>query len=123
MAEIVTVRNRTQKELEVCWDGKRTVLPVGKPIALPLPIAEAAKRQNVLMGSEDPRTGFVDYLVGIDEWGDDCSPIEQTNSIERWNSQKVPGRGKVEVVKGKGGLFADEKHAALPLGDSFVNPD
>ena len=122
MAEIVTVRNRTQKDLEVCWDGKRTVLPVGKPIALPLPIAEAAKRQNVLMGSEDPRMGTIEYLVGIEEWNDDCSPIEQTDSIERWNSKSVPGRGKVDVIKGKAGLFAEERHSALPLNDSFVKP-
>jgi len=118
--ELVTVRNRTQKDLEVCWDGKRTTIPVGKPIALIATVAEAAKRQNVLMGSEDPRTLSVVSLIGVEEWGDDCSPIEQSDSIERWNRRSLPNQRPTEVVPGRAGLYAEEKHASLPLDGSFV---
>jgi hypothetical protein len=120
--EMVTCRNRTNKPLEVCWDGKRTVLPVGKPVLLGVMIADAAKRQNVLMGSEDPRTGAMDYLVGVEEYGDDCTPIEQTDSVERWDRRQLPGGRAVDVVRGKGGLYAEERHSALPLDGSFVKP-
>lgn len=122
--EFLTVVNRSSKPLEAVWDGRRIPLPVGKS-AHPTLIAEAAKRQNVVMGSEDPRTGFVDYLVGIEEWNDDCSPIEQTLEPERWDRAHLPGgKEAVSVVRGRTGLFgARDVQSPLPTDGAFVNPN
>ena len=122
MAAIVTVVNRTKKTLEAVWDGFHHQIPPGKS-AHPLFVAEAAKRQNPVMGTEDQITGEMESLIGIEENGDDCSPIEQTQKIERWDRKKMPGGEKdVQVVAGKSGLYAAERHTALPLDSSFVNP-
>lgn len=102
--EVVTVVNRTSKIVKGTWDGRpRDIQPHGR-IALPLLAAEAFKRQNVVMGSEDPSDGSMLYLVGIEEHGDDISPIEQTNAITRMN-RKALGFDE-EVVKGKTGLYS-----------------
>ena len=122
MAAIVTVVNRTKKTLEAVWDGRHYQLPPGKS-AWPLSVAEKAKLQNPVMGTEDQITGEMESLIGIEENGDDCSPIEQTQKIERWDRKKMPGGEKdVQVVAGKSGLYAAERHTALPLDSSFVNP-
>lgn len=118
--QFVTLVNRTKKNLEVCWDGKRTVLVPGKN-ALPQIVAEAAKRQNPIMGSEDPITLQMDYLVGIEEIGDPIDPIEQAPAIERMNRAKMPNAKNVEVIPGVAGLYGlRDVAAALPPDGGFV---
>jgi len=118
-----TVVNRTTKELVVTWDGKRTKLPPSSKQALPIIVAEAAKRQNPLMGSLDPFTGICQYLVGIEEQGDDCSPIEQTNAIEVMNRSKMKNSRPTEVVPGDNGIYSVRDIAqSLPLDSTFVKP-
>lgn len=120
MAEFVTLVNRTSKTLEGLWDGKHYELKPGKH-AFPDTLAQKFKEQNPLMGSEDPGTGQMEYLMGIEEHNDDCSPIEQAAKIERWDRNKMTGPA-VDVVKGKGGLFASERNASLPIEGAFVKP-
>jgi hypothetical protein len=120
--EFQTVVNRTTKDLNVTWDGKRTRLAPGKN-SLPLIVAEAAKRQNPLMGSLNPFTGLCDYLVGIEEQGDDCSPIEQSTAIEVMDRSKMKNTRPTEVVPGDNGIYSVRDIAqSLPLDSTFVKP-
>ena len=126
--EFQTVINRTSKDLIVTWDGKRTKIVPGKN-SLPLIVAEAAKRQNPIMGSLDPFTGLCQYLLGIEEQGDDCSPIEQSPSaIELMNRSKMKNARPTEVVPGDNGLYSVRDLAPGPaisngpISSSFVKP-
>lgn len=116
--EFVTAINRSSKPLWATWDGKKYQVKPGKN-AYPRIVAEAAKRQNPIMGSEDPYSGEMRYLIGIEEDGDDCSPAEQSTEITR---RALRDQGEVEVVKGKNGLYANEVRSTLPLDSSFVKP-
>lgn len=118
--DVVTLVNRSSKTLQGTWDGRHYDLVPGKHQFGRLH-AEKFKEQNPVMGSEDPQTLAMDYLIGIEENGDDCSPIEQSIDIEKWNRKKLNGPA-VEIVRGKGGLFATERHSALPGDSNFVKP-
>ena len=130
MAELVTLVNRSHKILQGVWDGRHYELAPGKHSFTRIQ-AEAFRRQNPVMGSGDPKamssdniTGGMQYLLGIEELKQDCSPIEQTNSIERWNREQMPNASKVEVVPGKNGLFsAQDVRTDLPNDANFVNPN
>jgi hypothetical protein len=110
--EIVTVYNRTSKPVTGLWDGKPRVIPPHGKQAFPEVVAEAIKRQNVVMGSEDPFTGEMQYLVAILEFGDPQDDIEQTNSITRMN--RAPLGKDEEVVKGQNGLYSRRDLAPGP---------
>jgi hypothetical protein len=123
--EYVEVTNRTTKPLTVTWDGRRHALPPGKS-SHPSIVAEAAKRQNIVMGSEDPYTLEVESLVGVEAWGDNCSPLVMPATVarERWNRAKLPAsQQNVEVIQGNG-LYSPRVDGsnALPLDSTFVNP-
>lgn len=120
--EFLTVVNRTSKNLTVTWDGKRIILTPGRN-ALPAIVAEAAKRQNPIMGSEDPVTLNMRYLVGIEEQEDDCSPVEQSPAIQRIDRSKMTNARPVEVVPGDNGIYSVRDIAtSLPLDSGFVKP-
>lgn len=113
--ELVTVVNRSSKVVNGKWDGKPYVIKPRGKVALPAIVAEAIKRQNVVMGSEDPYTGEMNYLVGIEEYGDPIEPIEQTNDVTRMNRQKLNRPDEV-IVKGDNGVYsARDVHQALPF--------
>lgn len=119
--ELVTCVNRSSKEIKGIWDGKPNIIPPHGRAAFPLLVAEAMKRQNVVMGSEDPYTGDMDYLVAILEQGDDETPMEQTIAITRMN-RKLMGKNE-EVVKGDNGLYSRrEVTQTLPLDSTFAKP-
>lgn len=117
--DLVTVVNRTSQRIEGKWDGKPQYIAAHGRQALPVIVAEAIKRQNVLMGSEDPYTGEMQYLVGIEEYGDDLSPIEQSRSITRMNRQKM-GKDDI-VVKGDNGLYSVRDLAGPPASNGLVD--
>lgn len=98
--EIVTVVNRTSQPVEGIFDGKRTVIAPHARLPMLYHAAEHLKRQNPVMGTEDisdPRSP--EFLVGIEEWGDDISPIEQSDKQERFDRTTVGdgGSGAVEM--------------------------
>ncbi len=114
--ELLTVVNRSSKDITGVWDGKPNVIKANSKGAFPATVAEAMKRQNVVMGSEDPYTGEMEYLVGIVEQGDDVSPIEQTQSVTRMNRKQFSATE--QVVQSRGGLYtqADRKNEpGVPL--------
>ena len=97
----VTLVNRSSKPLNGTWDGRQHTIEPGQH-QFPETQALKFKEQNPIMGSEDPYSLQKEYLIGIVEHNDDISPVEQTNSIERWNRSKLIGAKPVEVVQGNG---------------------
>lgn len=99
--DFVSLVNRSSKNLTGTWDGRQYTLTPGQH-SFPEIQALKFKEQHPVMGSEDPYTLQKEYLIGIVEHGDDISPTEQTNVIERWNRSKLIGARPVEVVRGNG---------------------
>lgn len=122
MAQIVTLVNRTSKTLEGTWDGRHYPIAPGKH-AFADYLAQKFKDQNPLMGSEDQYSLSTESLLGIEEYNDDCSPIEQSPVIERFDRNRIPGAAaKVSIVPGINGLYAAERSAPLPTDGGFVKP-
>lgn len=122
MAQFVTLINRSSKTLQGTWDGKHFELTPGKH-SFPEIQAQKFKDQNPVMGSEDPRTLQKQYLIGIEEHGDDCSPIEQTEAITLQDLSAKIASGELRVVKGNG-LYNPyvDKASPLPIDSAFVKP-
>lgn len=114
--ELVTLVNRSSKNLEGTWDGRHYTLSPGKH-AFARIMAEKFKDQNPVMGSMDPQTLYVDYLLGIVEDGDPVSPIEQSNAVEKWNRDRLTGSRPSITVPGDNGLYS---RAALGAGPNDV---
>lgn len=115
MSTFVTLVNRTSKPLQGLWDGKRYDIGPGKH-EFPEYKAIKFKEQNPVMGSENPYTLEKLYLIGIIEHGDDVSPIEQSDAIERFDRSKVKTARPVEVVPGETGLYARYSPGFTELG-------
>lgn len=122
--EFVTVVNRTQRDLQGTWDGRTYVVKPGRS-SHPLIVAEAIKRRNPIMGSDDPMTGQFQYLVGIEEQGDPCDPIDQSDELELYNRKQQKNAVPIMIVPGNTGMYSvrrSEVSAALPIEQGFVNP-
>lgn len=118
-SRMVTLVNRTSKNLTGLWNGRHYTITPGRH-EFPLYKAEKFKLQNPLMGSEDPYTLRVDYLLGIEEEGDDTTPLEQSDAIEKWDRSKLPN-SKVDVVPGRNGIYsARDVATALPAATNFT---
>lgn len=104
--ELVTLVNRSSRALDGMWDGRTYTIQANAEIQVPVTIAEAIKRRNPIMGSDDPHTGQLQYLVGIKEQGDDCTPVEQSKEIELFSSQRLRGAVPVMIIPGIGGLYS-----------------
>lgn len=119
MSELVTIVNRSSKPCNGTWNGRPYVFEPGVKHQFSRIQADAHKRQNIVMGSEDLRTGDTLSLLAILEDGDDTSPIEQTNHIERWDRAKLPkglNTDSVEVVPGRTGIFSGRDVQSGPIG-------
>ncbi len=125
MSQYLTLVNRTSKNLNGTWNGRQYTIAPGKH-EFPEHQALKFKEQNPLMGSEHPYTLEKTYLIGIVEYKDDCTPLEQSTAVERIDRSKVIGSAKdVEVVQGNG-LYAPQiDKAPLPpiSGGAFVDPN
>lgn len=114
MAMMVTLVNRSSKTLYGTWDGRSYPIAPGKH-EFPDYKAAKFKDQNPVMGSEDVRTGHVDYLLGIVEEGDPIDPIEQNpDAIEKWNRKTLGNARPTEVVAGDNGLYSRNQLAPGP---------
>lgn len=126
--QFVTVVNRTQRDLEGTWDGRTYTVPPGRN-SFSLIVAEAIKRRNPIMGSDDPTTGQFQYLVGIEEQGDDCSPVEQSSELELFNRKNYRNAVPIMVVPGNTGMYSVKRNdfpslptMSGPVASGFVNP-
>lgn len=102
---------------------------------------EAWKRQHPLMGSQDPESvdaRDTDYLLGVEEWGDEISHLEQSDAIELIDRSLLPedrqniavrqvagGRRKVDPnapKKRKRELVARNKRRVAYTDNKLKNP-
>jgi hypothetical protein len=87
----------------------------GPPCGVPLPavVADAAKRQHPILGTEDPYNldpRSTQYLVGVPEWGDECSHVEQSSALERLDRSKLDeSRRRVVALRPAGTRTAPVK--------------
>ena len=126
--QFVTLVNRTKDTLQGTWNGRHYDIMPGES-HYPEAEAQAFRRQNIVMGSEDPRTGKITYKLGIREYGEPCSPLDpevlagDKVSVERWDRTKLTGSKPSEVVAGDNGIYSARQVAAdLPFDSSFVKP-
>lgn len=114
----VTLINRTSKILEGTWDGKHHNIHPGKN-SFPEAMAQKFKEQNPVMGSQDPYSLELQYLCGIEEDGDNTSPIEQSDKIELMDRSKLRNAIPVVVVQGDG-LFRQSERTSAPNVETKV---
>lgn len=111
----VTLVNRSTKTLTGVWDGRHYQLAPGR-YSFPAHMAQKFKEQNPVMGSMDPQTLHIDYLLGIVEEGDDLFPIEQNETaVEKWNRSRLTGARPSEIVAGDNGLYSRSSLASSPV--------
>jgi hypothetical protein len=115
MAEYYTVVNRCSKKVQTMWDGKPYELGPFESAVFPELVAYAFKRWNIQMGSLDPQTGRVEFLVGIKEKDEPCEPLKNEVIIDRttgkpavevWDRSRLTGARPSEVVPGDNGLYS-----------------
>jgi len=121
--EIVTVVNRTSKMLKGTWNGRPYDIKPGES-HFPRLEAIAFRYQNPIMGRGTPMEDWnskSEYLIGIKELGDDISPIEQSDAVQRWDMELVNGRN-VEIVRGRAPYSAEVRSTLPPAEPGFVKP-
>lgn len=151
--KMVNVVNRTMSPIDGMFDGQPVVLmpgyvltdeevtdkgktatrqvvvgagPGGAVFSTPLPYfaAELLKRQNPVMGTEDPEAPNVfDSLVAVVEWGDDISHIEQSDSLERMDrelldddAQRAKPTTRARANKKRGARRFTDNRLKSPMG-------
>lgn len=81
--------------------------PNGDVLMEPLPYfaAERAKRQNPVMGTEDPyQADRFESLIAVPAWNEDYSYRPQSEAIERLDREQLPAQlQSVEVIAARGG--------------------
>lgn len=123
--QYVKLVNRTDKVLHGVWDGKHVDIRPGAH-QFPEQQAIAYKRQNPVMGSENPQTGDIVYKLGIEEHGDPVTPLgDFTEGVEKWDRSKLVGARPSEVVPGDNGLYStlrgEGRSAPLPVDDGYLS--
>lgn len=123
----VTLVNRSSKTLRGVWDGRHYELEPGKH-SFPEIQALKFKEQNPVMGTLDPFSGRMEYLLGIVEHNDPLTPIEQSRALQHIDRTKLSGAPAVEVVPGHNGLYSVRDLAPAPgaqggpIDSAFVKP-
>lgn len=95
----VTVVNRTSKVLSYVFDGISYDLQPGNNPGIPESLAGFAKNKFPAMGTEDPYNpqSFI-CLIGVKEWGDDVTKLEQTKAVERLDRSKMGADARKAVA-------------------------
>ena len=126
-SQIVTVVNRTSKLLNGVYNGRHYDLPPGES-RFSLREARFFRFQNPVMGRGTPLEDWSsksEYLLGIKELGDDCTPVEQSDSVQRWDTGMLSGPDAV-VVRPRGGNYTPEVKQRVAIhsegGEGFVKP-
>lgn len=93
--ETCTLVNRTKGRLVVTFDGQQIDIEPGENHRFPLIAVPFAKKQNIVMGSEDPYNPMkYESLVGVLGTKDPVTPIKQSKAVERLDRSKVRGIGR-----------------------------
>lgn len=122
--EIVTVVNRCNKRLTGTWGGRQydfEPYPAQTPVQRV--VAVAARFQNPIMGRGTPMEDWSsksEYLLGIVEDSDPITPITQSASPQRWDSDLVNG-SDAEIIPVRGSR-AEVRQAAKSAEVGFAKP-
>lgn len=105
VGEVVTLINRTNRDLTVRFDGRTRILKPG-PNPITAEWIRFAKMQNPRMGTFAPGTLQGDYLVGV-EGIDDVSMIDpneeaQRRQVEMFDRGTEADRGNIVRDQGTG---------------------
>jgi hypothetical protein len=102
----VTLVNRTSKVIYGQWDGKQIPIEPGEN-KFPAVIAQKFKEQHPVMGSQDPYSMHTDYLLGIVDYHDPVTPMEQSTSPTLVNLATLNQGGGPEeyVIVKRSGLY------------------
>lgn len=120
---IVTVVNRSSKALKGTFNGVPYDLHPGESHH-PLERARFFRYQNPVMGRGLPADDWGargEYLIAIKDLGDDCSPIEQTDAVQRWDVELLNGRN-VEVIRPRGATSEIRQPVGYAADGGFVKP-
>jgi hypothetical protein len=119
--DIVTVKNRSSRPLQGTFDGVPYVLKPHEERPMLANVAEMIMRQNPVMGTEDATDNnrSTVSLVGIKEWGTDCSPIEQSKAVERFDRSTVPD---AEGQKARAITLTGGKPTRVRVAEAIDNP-
>ena len=111
----VTLINRTNRELNVRYDGEDIKLKPGENPGFPLVAVPYAKRQNPLMGSKHPINPmkFIS-LVGVKDTTDNITPIPQ-EVLDRAD-------GKLEVIDRSGEFYGQPMRQNVKLLHKEFDP-
>lgn len=118
--QFIKIRNRTNKTLQGTWDARQYDIPPGES-EWPREMALKFKLQNPIMGTADPYSGTAQYKIGIEAWGDDVSPLDESikESDELIDRSKLPEhRQHVERFQ-REGLFADFRSPLSPTAGTI----
>lgn len=127
MSRVVTLINRTSKNLKGTWDGRHYVLEPGKH-SFPEIQAIKFRDQNPIMGTQDYYSGEMKYLIGIEEHGDPLTPVEQSDSLTLADITEKLATGEYKIVRGNGLYNANDRVPGLPADrgqavvGAFVKP-
>lgn len=121
MPHYVNLVNRTSKTLIGTWDGRRYELKPGRH-SYPEAMAVKFKEQCPLMGSLDPYSMEREYLIGIEDYSDPITPIEQATAVELLDRSKMDTIARTAEVLATtvGRLYSNEKASTLPPDNAFV---
>ena len=119
--EFLTVVNRTSRPLSCTWDGKQHTIPAKSKTSQPAIIARKLRNDNPIMGSDDPSTGQLQYLIGIEEEGDPITPIEQSDEIELYNRRLQAKAVPIMIIPGNTGGLYNIPRSPLPADGQFVS--
>lgn len=122
---LVRIVNRTTTPLDVMYDGAPDVIPPGyaevddpdqpgqkrivgaaddgspQTYTVEYFAAEAFKRQHPRMGTQNPHSvdaKDTEYLIGIEAWGDEISPVEQSAADEIIDRTLLPQHRQSAVL-------------------------
>ena len=113
--QMVTVVNRTSKTLKGTFNGRPYDIPPGES-RFSKQEARFFRFQNPIMGRGTPMEDWnsrAEYLIGIKELGDDCSPVEQTNAPQRWDTGLMSGN-TWEIVRGRSSYGTEARNPQTP---------
>ena len=124
--EVLKVVNRTTGPLTVAFDGRSFILVPGENY-VDAAIVGHARRQHLIMGTEDPSNPLdFESLIGVPSRGDDCSPAKQSKKLEALDRRLLPdelGRKSKPVNMGRGWSRSLVSNDVLPGEDANFSAD
>jgi hypothetical protein len=99
---IVTVVNRSSKDVTATADGQHYTFPAHGEKMLPQWKAIICRRQSAIFGTEDYyRPGAKAFLLAIKELGHDLTPCEQQEGLDSFEPDSLPLEARGRTLIGR----------------------